>query len=82
MNLKTIFQEIKENLHEKALIRQEVYTNMSRSRQLSKQAIFLLHKDHLKEAEEMLNKSEELLINLKNLSGLATCSNVSKLIIM
>ncbi len=69
MSLGETLKEIQEELAKKDEVRQEIQTAMRKATRLSKQAIFLVHKAKLEEAEETLKEAGRILANLRHLSG-------------
>lgn len=70
MNLSEFLSEIRENLLRKDEIRQEVQNLARKTTRLSKQAIFLVHRDMTSEAENTLKEAEANIGKLTELSKL------------
>jgi translin len=68
MPLRDILERIQEEMAKKDAAKQEVQAAMRKATRLSKQAIFLVHRNSLKEAEKTLNEAKALLEKLTELS--------------
>jgi len=68
MSLKDMLKKIQEELAKRDGIRQETQAAMRKATRLSKQAIFLVHKAKLEEAENTLKEVEKIFTTLSNLS--------------
>ncbi|MCW4020060.1 MAG: hypothetical protein NWF14_02370 [Candidatus Bathyarchaeota archaeon] len=68
MSLSESLKEIQEELVKKDAVRREIQTAMRKTTKLSKQAIFLVHKDQLEKAENVLKEAEKILAQLSDLS--------------
>ncbi|MDH5447974.1 MAG: hypothetical protein OEY24_04015 [Candidatus Bathyarchaeota archaeon] len=64
MTLKKILSKIEREMKEREEIKDELYDAMRKATRLSKQAIFLVHKEQLEKAKEMLNETTKLFIIL------------------
>lgn len=64
MSLREILTKIENELKESEEIKDELYDAMRKATRISKQAIFLVHKEEFKEAENQLNEAEKLLNKL------------------
>ncbi len=64
MSLRKILNKIENELKESEEIKDELYDAMRKATRISKQAIFLVHKEEFKEAENQLNEAEKLLNKL------------------
>jgi len=65
MLLEDILNKIREHALKKDELRQEIQSLSRKTTRISKQAIFLAHRDRVKEAEEMLNEAK---LNIDKLS--------------
>jgi len=68
MSLRDDLKKIQEELIKKNEARQEIQTAMRKATRMSKQAIFLVHRDEIEEAEKMLREAEMILAHLPSLS--------------
>jgi translin len=68
MSLRDILERIQEEMTKKDTTKQDVQAAMRKATRLSKQAIFLVHKNNIKEADKTLNQAEALLEKLAELS--------------
>jgi len=64
MSLKNILGKIDKELGERGEIKDELYDAMRKATRLSKQAIFLIHKQQLREAEKLLKETKKLFTKL------------------
>ena len=64
MSLREILTKIENELKESEEIKDELYDAMRKATRISKQAIFLVHKEEFKKAENQLNEAEKLLNKL------------------
>ncbi|MEM3668847.1 MAG: hypothetical protein QXU38_03540 [Candidatus Bathyarchaeia archaeon] len=67
-SLKAVLEEIRKELKEKEKIRENAQNDMRKATSLSKQAILLIHQKRLKEAERLIRKAREIILELKNAS--------------
>jgi translin len=67
MSLRDFLSEIKDELKKKDKVRQEIQKETRKATQLSKQAIFQLHKNEFKKAQETLKEAEIILSKCKDL---------------
>lgn len=68
MSLREFLKKVEEEVKRRDEVRQEVQTAMRKATRLSKQAIFLIHKERLEEAEKTLEKAENLFKTLEEAS--------------
>lgn len=68
-SLKAVLEEIRKELKEKEKIRENAQNDMRKATSLSKQAILLIHQKRLKEAERLIRKAREIILELKNASA-------------
>ncbi len=68
MSLSDILREIQDELVKRDQAHQEVQTAMRKATRLSKQAIFMVHKDKLSEAKNTLAEAEKIFAKLDQLS--------------
>jgi len=68
MSLNEILKQIQEELRCKDEVRQRIQTDMHTATRLSKQAIFLIHKEKIKEAEKLLKEAGKLFAALNDIS--------------
>jgi translin len=68
MPLKDVLERIQEEMAKKDAAKQEVQAAMRKATRLSKQAIFLAHKNNLEEAQKTLDEAKALLEKLTELS--------------
>ena len=66
--LKTIIEEIKQDLTQKNKIREDTHEDMRKATSLSKQAILLIHQKKQPEAEKMVKGATEKIANLQKLA--------------
>jgi translin len=66
--LKTVLEEIRQDLMQKNQIREDTQGDMRKATSLSKQAILLIHQKKQSEAEKMLKTATEKIANLQNLA--------------
>jgi translin len=66
--LKNLLEEIKQDLTQKEQIRKDAQENMRKAISFSKQAILLSHQKRLPEAKAQLQKAQDLLAQLRELS--------------
>jgi len=67
-SLKTVLEEIKQDLIQKNQIRENTHGDMRKATSLSKQAILLIHQKKQVEAEKMIKNATEKIINLQKLA--------------
>ena len=68
MSLKKILKKIDEELKERESIKDELYDAMRKTTRLSKQAIFLIHKDQLENGKKLLKEAKKLFGKLGEVS--------------
>ena len=68
MSLGKILEKIQEDLRRREEARQEIQTAMRKVTRLSKETIFLIHRENLEEAERKLEEAKKLLCELDGLS--------------
>ncbi|MEM3577662.1 MAG: hypothetical protein QXX51_04320 [Candidatus Bathyarchaeia archaeon] len=68
-SLKAVLEEIRKELKEKEKIRENAQNNMRKATSLSKQAILFIHQKRLKEAEKLVKKAKEIILELNNASA-------------
>lgn len=68
MSLREFLKKVEEEVKRKDEARQEIQAAMRKATRLSKQAIFLIHKERLEEAEEALKRAEEFFKKLEEVS--------------
>ncbi|MEM3695279.1 MAG: hypothetical protein QXJ11_04905 [Candidatus Bathyarchaeia archaeon] len=68
-SLKVILEEIRKELKEKEKIRENIQNDMRKATSLSKQAILLIHQKRLKDAEKLIKKAKEIILELNNASA-------------
>jgi translin len=66
--LKTVLEEIRQDLMQKNQIREDTQGDMRKATSLSKQAILLIHQKKQAEAEKMLRTATEKIVNLQSLA--------------
>jgi translin len=67
-SLKTVLENIRQELREKEKIRENAQNEMRKAASLSKQAILLIHQKRLKEAKKFVKKASEIILKLNNAS--------------
>ena len=67
MSLREILSKIEDELKESEEIKDELYDAMRKATRISKQAIFLVHKEEFKKAGNQLNEVEKLLKKLNKI---------------
>jgi translin len=67
--LKSILEEIKQDLMKNNQIREDAHGDMRRATSLSKQAILLVHQKKHVDAEKMLKNATEKIVSLQNLAN-------------
>ena len=60
MSLKSLLAEIQEELKKREKAKEKVQNIMRKATRLSKQAIFLIHRKHMKEAKDLLSEAKSL----------------------
>ena len=68
MSLREFLKKIEDEVKRRDEVRQELHTAMRKATRLSKQAILLIHKERLKDAENTLKKAEKLFTVLEEAS--------------
>lgn len=67
MSLERILNKIEKELKEREEIKDQLYDAMRKATRLSKQAIFLVHKEQFKETRKLLNEAKKLFTKLKEI---------------
>ncbi len=67
-SLETVLQQIKTELIEKNTIKDQTHESMRKVTSLSKQAILLIHRKRIAEAQSMIANAKERILNLQELS--------------